>query len=237
MLYKKGLQQLQSDYQTGVEQQQIDGEISRTEGLTIDQSLTNFARENGDVLKQLCLLECNDFQKPHIKKLLNEATKVDKIDPKPNMNRLEMLAKHREIKTKFVERPTCNYDLVKSLLDMNIQEEADVKDDLVKRFVAQGTTTKSSRRSPKKKESIPLPNFQETNKMLYASKSQEDRKKMKELTMNLKSMILGRVTNKERFVDALGVNNLMDDIARTKMAIESELEEIREIQDQSHKSV
>ena len=44
-------------------------------------------------------------------------------------------------------------------------------------------------------------------------------------------MILGKITNKDAFVDTLGINNLMEDISKTKMAIESELDEIRLIQD------
>ena len=50
-------------------------------------------------------------------------------------------------------------------------------------------------------------------------------------------MILGRITNKANFVDTLGVNNLMDDISKTKMAIEAELDEIRQVKDESHKAV
>ena len=51
MLYRKGLKQLSSEYDNTEEQQQIETEIARTEGLTIDQTLDKFAKENTDVLK------------------------------------------------------------------------------------------------------------------------------------------------------------------------------------------
>ena len=39
-------------------------------------------------------------------------------------------------------------------------------------------------------------------------------------------MILSRINDKEQFVDNQGINDLMNDIKETKMAIENELEDI-----------
>ena len=74
LLYKQMLQQLSKDYDTPEDIpriQQIDREIVRCDGLNIDESLNNFTRENQDILRQLILLECNDFQKPYIRKIMD----------------------------------------------------------------------------------------------------------------------------------------------------------------------
>lgn len=59
------------------------------------------------------------------------------------------------------------------------------------------------------------------------------RRSKDELQVLLKGIILGRIQNKQQFTEEYGVNQLMHDIRDTQMAIEIELEAIREIKYQS----
>lgn len=65
MLYKKMLTQLAKDNSKHCDDHyrilDVEREISRTEGLNVDESLTNFAKQNRDVMKALILMECEDF--------------------------------------------------------------------------------------------------------------------------------------------------------------------------------
>lgn len=68
-LYKKGLEGLSKEYEgkgDGANQRKIEAELARTDGMTCDMSLNNFARDNSTIVKQLVLLECNDFRRPKI---------------------------------------------------------------------------------------------------------------------------------------------------------------------------
>jgi len=42
---------------------------------------------------------------------------------------------------------------------------------------------------------------------------------------------LSRIKDKAKYIDVQAINNLMDDIKTTQMAIEAELEDIRELKD------
>ena len=63
----------------------------------------------------------------------------------------------------------------------------------------------------------------------YLSKTNDERKRMKDLQIHLKVRILSRISDKDKFIDVQAINNLMDDIKTTQMAIEAELEDIRDL--------
>ena len=57
----------------------VDSELARTDGLSIDDTLNKFAKDNSHIIKQLILLECNDFQRPAVKQMLQ-------VSDEPNIN-------------------------------------------------------------------------------------------------------------------------------------------------------
>jgi hypothetical protein len=79
-----------------------------------------------------------------------------------------------------------------------------------------------------------FPDFSASNNETH--RGRRARKTKDELQVLLKGIILGRIQNKHKYAEEFGINQLMHDIRDTQMAIETELEAIREIKKQSSHS-
>ena len=217
----------------------IQREICRTDGLTIDDSLKNFAKQNQGIMKKLILMECDDFQKPYVKKILREAERtVDENERQPDYGYCMKLSRTQSaIEGKSKGGPkNVNLSILQRIADDVCKLEEDMNarnDDRVVRSFAQNY--KSNRIQPTKPVINLLdiaPDFDEdisTKKKLKPGA----RRSKDELQVLLKGIILGRIQNKQKFTEEYGINQLMHDIRDTQMAIEIELQTIREIKQQS----
>lgn len=119
MLYKKGLESLCKEYEAnnnGVQQRQIERELARTDGMTMDQSLNNFARDNSAIVKQLVLLQCNDFQRPQIKKMLDDVDNYKGIIGKfPSMDEINRLSRAKKNSSKARGMLKKNLEVIKGI--------------------------------------------------------------------------------------------------------------------------
>lgn len=77
-------------------------ELIRTENLSVDASLQEFAMENQNIVKQLVLLQCDDFQRPVIKRLLKEAEAEVEEKTKPifKSDRMHALSRSKSLNFK-----------------------------------------------------------------------------------------------------------------------------------------
>ena len=50
----------------------VEQEVVRTDGLTIDESLEQFAQDNQQLIKNLILMDCNNFNTSKVEYILNE---------------------------------------------------------------------------------------------------------------------------------------------------------------------
>lgn len=105
MLYKKMLRQISRENDKFCEEHykilDVEREICRTQGLNIDESLTNFAKQNREIMKSLILMECEDFQRPFVKRLLTEAEKhIEPWERKPDINYITNLSRAKSAVTR-----------------------------------------------------------------------------------------------------------------------------------------
>ena len=50
----------------------VEQEVVRTDGLTIDEALEQFAQDNQQLIKNLILMDCNNFNTSKVEYILNE---------------------------------------------------------------------------------------------------------------------------------------------------------------------
>ena len=191
MLYKKGLESLFKEYEAnkdGAQQRQIERELARTDGMTIDQSLNTFARDNSAILKQLVLLQCNDFTRPEIQKMLEDEDNFKNINVKQNKTEsLNRLSTAKNVNSKHRGQLKKNLQTIKGITHRDTEEEEVHKifDMITNRkgpFRPDADFEISPVKESPEKKIYPLHVGAQYQEMAnYLSKTNEERKRMKDL--------------------------------------------------------